>query len=151
MRPVAVSVAGVAVAAGVGRLISRTLPEEAAVAMVYNGSTQAVMMASPADLEAFGIGFSLSEGLVAAPAEIEDIEVVAQPAGIEVRMWLAAGRAAARAERRRFMAGPIGCGLCGIESIEEAVRPTPEGNEQLFVGTDDERYGGILRPLPAAD
>lgn len=124
-RPVEpiVRVPGLAVRGGFARPLSRALPEEAAVAMVYGGSTQAVLMATPRDLEAFGVGFSLSEGIVARAEEIENLEVVEQRQGIEVRMWLAGDRAEALAGRRRFMAGPVGCGLCGLDSIDAALRP----------------------------
>ena len=100
---------------------SRALPEEVPVALVYNGSTQAVMMATPTDLIDFGRGFSRSEGL----GEIESIEVVTHPSGIEVQMWLSDDRANALAERRRAMTGPVGCGLCGIDSLDQAVRALP--------------------------
>ncbi|MBP7243365.1 MAG: formate dehydrogenase accessory sulfurtransferase FdhD [Amaricoccus sp.] len=124
MEPV-VRVPGLAVRAGEARAMTRALPEEAAVAMVYDGSTQAVLMATPRDLEDFGVGFSLTEGIVARPEEIESLEVIEQGPGIEVRMWLAGDRAEALAGRRRFMAGPVGCGLCGLESLGAALRPVP--------------------------
>lgn len=104
---------------------ARTVAEETAVAIVLNGSTQAVMMATPADLEDFAVGFALSEGIVAGAAEIEGLEIVEQPEGIEARLWLSEARAEAVAARRRAMAGPVGCGLCGIESLAEALRPLP--------------------------
>jgi FdhD protein len=102
----------------------RTLPEEVGVALSFNGSTQAVMMATPADLEEFATGFALTEG-IASPAEIEGIEVVEVPRGLDVQVWLAEGAAARLAARRRSMAGPVGCGLCGIETLEAALRPLP--------------------------
>ena len=102
----------------------RALPEEVAVALVYNGTTQAVMMASPADLTDFAVGFTLSEGL-AQPDEIGPVETVEHPSGLELRMWLPEARAEALSARRRAMAGPVGCGLCGIESLAEATRPLP--------------------------
>lgn len=104
---------------------TRTVPEETAVAIVLNGSTHAVMMATPANLEDFAVGFALSEGIVAAADEIEGIEIVDQAEGIESRLWLPADKAEAVAARRRAMAGPVGCGLCGIESLAEAIRPLP--------------------------
>ncbi len=95
------------------------------MAVVYDASTYAVMMASPADLEDFAIGFSLTEGVIDTPSQVRGIEMVAAPLGVEARLWLAPDRGAHLAERRRFMAGPTGCGLCGIDSLEQAVRRWP--------------------------
>lgn len=101
----------------------RTLAEEVPVAIVCNGTTQAVMMATPDALEDFAAGFALTEHIVDDLSGIESIEVVGHDHGIEARLWLSAPRAERLAARRRAMAGPVGCGLCGIDSIEEAVRP----------------------------
>jgi FdhD protein len=109
--------------AGGFRSGERALPEEVAVALTYDGATQAVMMATPADLEDFAVGFSLTEGVIAGAGDIERLEIIPSDFGIEARMWLGAARGAAVAARRRHLAGPTGCGLCGIESLEEAVRP----------------------------
>jgi FdhD protein len=103
----------------------RIIPEESAVAFSYDGSTYAVMMATPQNLEDFAFGFSVTEGLVSSPTEIRQLDIVEHDSGIELRMWLAEPRAAAFSERRRHLAGPTGCGLCGIESLEEAVRSLP--------------------------
>jgi len=100
---------------------SRELPEEVAVALSFNGSTQAVMMATPADFTDFAYGFALTEG-IAKPAEIQSIEVVETPHGLDVQIWLEDQAEARLAKRRRTMAGPVGCGLCGIDSLEEATR-----------------------------
>src|SRR5690242_7022407 len=87
----------------------RTIPEETAVALTYDGGTYAVMMATPQDLADFAVGFSLSEGLVQSPNEIASLDIVDLKDGIELRMWLAPERAALISERRRQIAGPTGC------------------------------------------
>ncbi len=97
--------------------------EETAVALVYNGISHAVMMATPCDLEDLARGFSLTESIVATPSEIYDIEIEPAGRGIEVRMRIASQRMAALRERRRSLAGRTGCGLCGVESLDAALRP----------------------------
>jgi FdhD protein len=102
---------------------ARLIPEETALALTYNGGTYAVMMGTPEDLGDFAIGFSLSEGIVQSADEIETLDIVELDDGIELRMWLAPGKAETISERRRHIAGPTGCGICGVESIAAAVRP----------------------------
>jgi FdhD protein len=102
----------------------RVLPEEVAVALSFNGTTQAVMMATPADLVDFGHGFALTEG-IAAKGDILSVEVEALPRGRDVQVWLSPQAEARLAARRRVMAGPVGCGLCGIDSIDQALREVP--------------------------
>src|ERR1700726_438187 len=102
---------------------NRSMPQETAVALTYNGGTYAVMMGTPKNLRDFAVGFSLSEGVVQSADEIEQLDVVDLDDGIELRMWLAQTKADRLAVRRRHIAGPTGCGLCGIDSIAEAVRP----------------------------
>lgn len=111
---------------GSRRPVRRILPEESAVAMVYDGATHAVMMATPADIEDFATGFSLTEGIVTRRDQIASIEVVSHEKGIEARLWLAEDRSAALAARRRTLAGPVGCGLCGIDSLEQVARALPD-------------------------
>jgi len=101
----------------------RSIAEEAAVALTYNGGTYAVMMTTPQDLEDFAVGFSLAEGIIGSPTDIDSLDVMRIDEGVELRMWLSKPRAHRLDERRRHIAGPTGCGLCGIESIAEAVRP----------------------------
>ncbi len=126
----------------------RVLPEEVPVAFTYGRTTYAVMLASPADLVDFAVGFSLTEGVVSSPAEIEELEIVEQEQGIELRMSLLPEREAALTARRRHLAGVSGCGLCGIESLAEAVRtppPVPRGN---FFNSD--QIAAAIAELPAA-
>jgi FdhD protein len=101
---------------------NRMVPEETPVALSYAGTTHAVMMASPADFEDFALGFSLTEGIIDAPEEIEAIEVEDHGAGIDIQIRLKDKANTRFQARRRRLAGPVGCGLCGIESIEEAMR-----------------------------
>lgn len=102
----------------------RIVPEETPVALSYGGSTHAVMMATPGDLEDFAIGFSLTEGIIQTPDEIDSIDAVEDDKGIDLQIVLKEARNEALRLRRRHMAGPVGCGLCGIESIEQAMRHT---------------------------
>lgn len=103
---------------------------EVPVALVFNGISHAVMMATPSDLEAFALGFALSEGLLTDRSECRGLDVLASPAGVEVQLEVASEAAARLKDRRRTLAGRTGCGLCGIDSLrqldlhpERAARP----------------------------
>ena len=132
----------------------RVLPQETAVALVHDASTTAVMMATPADLEDFGLGFSLTEGLIARPEQLRGLEVVSGALGVEVRMWLDPSRSEMLAARRRRLVGPSGCGLCGVESLAEAVKPPPQVAAGIRITADQilQAVGALpgLQPLGAA-
>ena len=119
------SLPGAAVQGSRRQEVRRALPEETPVAMVFDGSTQAVMMASPSDIEDFALGFALTEGIVAGMEDIAGFETVSHSSGIEARFWLRGDRSSALKARRRAMLGPVGCGLCGIDSLEGALRQLP--------------------------
>lgn len=99
------------------------LAEEVPVALVYNGISHVVMMASPKDLELFAIGFSLSEGIIESPGDIYGLDVVAICNGIEVQIELSSRRFMGLKERRRSLAGRTGCGVCGVEQLNDIGRP----------------------------
>jgi formate dehydrogenase accessory protein FdhD len=101
--------------------VQYNIATEVPVALVYNGISYAVMMATPADLEDFGLGFSLSEGIIGSQSEMEGLNILKTHKGLMIAMDIPAARYAKIAERRRHLAGRTGCGLCGIESLEEAI------------------------------
>jgi FdhD protein len=101
---------------------TRAVPEETPLALSFGGSTFAVMMGTPADLEDFAFGFCLNEGIAATADDILGVTVVEAGDGIDLLIELAGDAAVALSRRRRAMAGPVGCGLCGVESIEAALR-----------------------------
>jgi len=105
------------------RPIRRELAEEVPVAIAYNGLSHAVVMASPADLEDLARGFTLSERIADDPAEILDVETKEAPDGIVAAVTLTARRFAELKRRRRSLVGRTGCGLCGVESLDDAVLP----------------------------
>jgi len=118
-----------------GRLASqtRTVPEETAVALSYDRVGYAVMMTTPRDLIDFAIGFSLSEGIIDRASDITDCDIVVVEQGIECRMTVAQDVAARLVQRRRHLAGALGCGLCGLESLAEATRAIPRVTSALSI------------------
>lgn len=109
------------------------LAEETPVALIYNGVSHAVMLATAKDLEDFALGFSLSEGIVATASELYAVEIQHQTNGIELHCEIASERFVELKQRRRTLAGKTGCGLCGAESLGQAVRyPEPLAISQVF-------------------
>lgn len=104
--------------AGTQEDTTTAVAEEAPVALVFNGITHAVMMASPADLEDFALGFALSEGIIDGRVDWRGADVEVHPHGLEVHAEIASHCFARLKEHRRALAGPTGCGLCGIESLQ---------------------------------
>ncbi len=131
------SYSGVAHRGGGFHAASRELAAEVAVSISFNGTSHAVLMATPADLENLAVGFSLSEGIAGSMADIGAIEVVPGPLGIDVQVELDAAAAEKLEKRRRSMAGPVGCGLCGIESLEAAMRDLPPVSASIKLSASD--------------
>ena len=106
-----------------GEIIEGTdaVAAEVAVALVYNGISHVVMMATPQNLEDFALGFSLSEGILSSPKQLLDCEEIQTDKGIELALTITAEPFAALKERRRNLVGRTGCGLCGAESLEQAI------------------------------
>src|ERR1700757_5131608 len=125
----------------------RILAEEVPVAFSYDGATHAVLMATPDDLEDFALGFSYTEGIITAPAEIAELAVVGVADGIVLRMGLTGDRSDVFAARRRRFVGPAGCGMCGLESLAEANRAIPTARHGLEVSRQD--IEEALAALPA--
>ncbi|MDZ4212413.1 MAG: formate dehydrogenase accessory sulfurtransferase FdhD [Methylotenera sp.] len=112
------------------------LAEEVPVALIYNGISHAVMLATPQDLEDFALGFSLSEGIVKDKSELYGIEIRTQANGIELYCDIASECFAQLKDRRRTLAGRTGCGLCGSESLEQAIRYPKELKDKIVFQRD---------------
>lgn len=112
------------------------LTEEVPVALVFNGISHAVMLASPSDLDDFALGFALTEGLIASVQDCYGIEVRTVPQGMEVQLAISARAEQALKARRRSLAGRTGCGLCGVESLTQvtrAIAPLTEAEQTCTV------------------
>jgi FdhD protein len=133
---------------GTRSLLEDHVAEEVPVAFVYNAAPFAVMMATPADLGDFAIGFALSEGIVEDVAEVTIDRVEELIEGIEIHLRIPPGRAEALARRRRSMSGRSGCGVCGSELLEAALRYPPPVAAEVQVPTPALRRA--LRELRAA-
>ncbi len=111
----------------------RTLAEECPVALVYNGTTAAVVMATPADLKDLALGFSLTQGIIDNVSGLKSLDIIPGPSGVELRMWLAGTSEQRFRRRQRRLVGPTGCGLCGIESLADATRPAPHLTRSITI------------------
>lgn len=109
--------------ADVWRSADDELAEEVPVALEYNGVSHAVMLATPADIAHFALGFSLSEGIIESTAEFYGVEIDEGASGITAHIEIAAGAFARLKDRRRNLLGRTGCGLCGVDSLEQVIRP----------------------------
>jgi len=126
--------------------IAEQIAEEAPVALVYNGVPHVVVMATPANLDDLALGFSLSEGVIASAAELGGLEIVPEKSGYTVYLSVPAERVAAIEQRRRNMTARTGCGLCGAETIEQAMRDVPR---VAFVETIDRKsVAKAMQQLP---
>jgi formate dehydrogenase accessory protein FdhD len=112
------------------------IAEEVPVAFAYGGRTHAVMMATPAELEDLAVGFTISESIVARASDITSLDIVRHSRGIEVQMTIPAEDAERLAERARALSGRTGCGLCGVEAIDDAVRPVRPVDARLRVDAE---------------
>ena len=134
-------------------LVSRErdlVAEEVPVGLFYHGVPHGVMLATPADLEDFGVGFTLSEGLVEDAREIRDVQVIHGAETAEVRISVAWERFTALLEQRRRLTGRTGCGLCGVESAEQAIRAVkPVGEGPVVTAADlHSAIAGLARHQP---
>lgn len=157
MADAAKSRPGLAISSSGARTVTRTLPEETPVAMTFDGTTLAVMMASPADLDDFAVGFALTEKVIERPEDIEELEVLTFDTGIEARMLLRDDRSEQLRSRQRALMGPVGCGLCGIDSLEGALPALPAveadprfAREEVARATDELRGHQPLHDLTRA-
>lgn len=112
---------------------SDQIAEEVPLAFIYNGISHAVMLGTPNDLEDFALGFSLSEGLIQQAQDLRDIEIIPTELGIELRLEISAQAFYGFKATRRQLAGRTGCGLCGQESLEQAIRPISAVTNQLRI------------------
>jgi len=118
---------------GVSAHTTDLVAEEVPVALVYHDVPHVVMLATPADLEDYAVGFTLSEGLVARREEIRAVEVVPGAQSVDVKISVAWERFAELLKRRRNLTGRTGCGLCGAESAADAIRECPAVPEGVTV------------------
>jgi FdhD protein len=116
---------GVRIDGGAAAEVEEVLAEETPVTVAYNGASHAVMMATPADLEDFAVGFSLTEGIVTRGDELTGIQIVRYSRGIELQIDVSPEIAALAGQRSRRLSGRTGCGICGSDSVDQVLRELP--------------------------
>jgi FdhD protein len=121
---------------GTSSEVVELLAEETPVTFAYNGAAHAVMMATPADMEDFAVGFSLTEGLIESSTQLTRIEVVRYSRGIELQLEVPAEITASAGQRSRRLSGRTGCGICGTESVEQVLRELPVVHSALRIPAD---------------
>jgi formate dehydrogenase accessory protein FdhD len=144
IRAVAETVRAWRIAGNAAAPAETAVAAEVPVALAYNGVSHVVMMASPADLADFALGFSLSEGILADAGELHAIAVEDGGDGIEIDLEVAPAAVERLGARRRNLTGRTGCGLCGVDELAQVARPL----ERVSVGTKIE-IGAIHRALEA--
>ncbi len=110
---------------GAATFVAEEIAEEVPVALVYNGVPHVVVMATPANLEDLALGFSLSEGVIASAWELGGLEIVPEQTGCSIYLSVPQERVAEIEQRRRNMTARTGCGICGAQTIEQAMRDVP--------------------------
>jgi FdhD protein len=133
---------------GVRTSVGETVAEEIPVTFAYNGASHAVMMATPADLEDFAVGFSLTEGLVARASDITRITVERYSRGVELQ--IETREPIAEPERRRRLAGRTGCGICGMDDVDALLRtlPTVTSSRTIRASAISEAMRGLAARQP---
>lgn len=139
---------GVRFESGTAEEVDEELAEETPVTLAYNGAAYAVMMATPAELEDFAVGFSLTEGIVRAADEVQRLTVVRHGRGIELQLEVPAEVAAALGQRSRRLSGRTGCGLCGADSVEQVLGTVPQ--VEMVAAVPAAAIGAAMRALRAA-
>lgn len=125
------------------------IAEEVPIAFVYNGISHAVMLASPSDLEDFALGFSIAEGIVENKSDVYGIEIIHQTNGIELQIDIASACFQSLKDKRRNLLGRTGCGLCGAENLDQALR-LPEKKIAHLLTISDSAMIKALRSIEAS-
>jgi FdhD protein len=125
---------------GVVTRVHDQVAEEWPVAFRYQGVSHVVMLATPRDLEDLAVGFTLTEAIVGAPSEIRDVSATRVDEALEVRLTIAPERFSRLLERQRNLTGRTGCGMCGAETVDDAIRPPPAVMGHLRLKSEDVQH-----------